>query len=186
LIERAFVITGIRYFVDPPIPYAVGDGIKSSHVITHYRTRVYIYGRVHVCAFARARKGLPTHAEIRICIHTDSMLAHACKRCIGRISYSRCQIDLVYLNRYPVPFLLKIGEREREREKEESASGYRPGFSAGKSWRGRVFTQDTTIHYVIELNEPSPRRPSPSEAFDSNVYACECSGTRVRGLQAEG
>jgi len=184
LIERAFVITRICYFVDTPIPRAVGDGIKSSHVITHYHTRVYIYRRVHVCAFARARKGLPTQAEIRICIHTDSTLAHACKRCIGRISYSRCQIDLVYLNRYPVPFPLKIGERERERGECQWIPPwiFRRQVVARKGVYSR---HDNSLRNWIEWALSASPIPFRS-VWLKRVYACECSGTRVRGLQAEG
>lgn len=128
-------------------------GIESTCVITHYRTRVYVYGRVHVRAFARARKGYRRHAgnpDLRAYRYTHAVHARE------RGDFVRPVPDWFGLpNRYPVPLLLEIRERERQKE-EGGCRGYRPEFSAGKSRRGRVFTQDTTIHYVIELNELSP------------------------------
>lgn len=169
------------------------------HSFSLYRTCVYIL-QMHARltrTFLRThlrRKEPSTHGEgVRICVHKH---ARRWEVQAGERDLEQRVPDWFGSPKPPTPPTPRHSSKGSERGRGRGGAGrgrgcrgYRPGFSAGKSRRGRVFTQDTTIHYVIELNEASspsfsaPLALSPLPAGRSaNVYACECSGTRVRGV----
>lgn len=131
------------------------------------------------------RKGPPMpRGNLDLHAHRQHIRTHIHAK--GEILYGRCQIDLVYLNRYPVPLLLEIRERKRDRERGRRVPWIPPWiFHRQVTARKGVYSRhDNSLRNWIEWALSfALHRPPPSEAFDSNVYACECSDTRVHGLR---
>lgn len=103
--------------MDIPIPRTI-EAESSLHAQSRIITRVFTF--TDACTFALSRVHVKDHRRTRksgfTC--TQATRPHTHMRKVHRgISYSGCQIDLVYLNRYPVPLSLKIREKERARER---------------------------------------------------------------------
>lgn len=132
-------------------------------------------------AFARARvknHWWHTHGKPNLRAHTRAPRLHR-----GRFRTAGCQIDSVHLNRYPIP---SSEEKARQRERKIGGCRWIPPwiFRRQVAARKGVYSRhDNSLRNWIEWALSfAPRHPH-TRTFGSSVYACECSGTRVRGLE---